>query len=364
MEKGKSKASYFITVAVAAVAVLAAATVIMILKNADGSETVKTVEPAIQTGFVMNTYIEQKTYDTSPDVQEKLKQVYDALAEFEDRVSMYLPDSEISNLNTHSGVMPVKVSDDVFQLLSRSKELCLQSEGRFDITIGALTKLWGITSDSPRVPSEEEINAAKKLVDINKLELDAEEKTAKLNAPYMSVDLGGAAKGFACDLARKKYQELGLSCCLLSLGGNVYSFGSKPDGTAFIIGLRDPLGEAEDQFATVTAPDRVISTTGGYERYFEQDGKRYHHVLDPKTGYPAQTDLLSVTVIAKEGVLADCLSTSLFVGGKEVALKNLNQADFDVIAVDQEKNVYVSEGIRSKLHLEENSGYRLADSTE
>ena len=364
LTRTKSKAPYLITAAVLLLAAAAAATVIWLLKSSNENTELKQAEPTVQTGFLMDTYIRQTTYDSSPDAGEKLRQMFDFLSEFENKASMYLSDSEISNINSHSGVMPVKVSDDIFQLLSRSKELCLQSEGRFDITIGALTKLWGITTDSPKVPSEEEIKDAQKLVDINQLVLDAENKTAKLNAPYMSLDLGGVAKGYACDLAREKYKELGLTSCLLSLGGNIYSFGTKADGTAFVIGLRDPLGDADDIFGTVTAPDKVISTTGGYERYFEQDGKRYHHVLDPKTGYPAGSDLLSVTIIAEEGLLADCLSTSLFVGGKEAVLKNLSQTDFDVIAVDQEKNIYLSDGIRSKFQLSEGSVYQVADSTE
>ena len=363
MNKAKSKAPYFITVAVLLLAAAAAATVILLLKDRGEAGAVQ-AEPTVQTGFLMDTYMEQTTYDPSPDAGEKLKQMFAFLSEFEGKVSMYRSDSEISDINSHSGVMPIAVSDEVFELLSRSRELSLQSEGRFDITIGPLTRLWGITSESPAVPSEEEIKEARKLVDAGKLVLDAENKTAKLDAPYMSLDLGGAAKGYACDLAREKYRELGLTSCLLSLGGNIYSFGTKADGTAFVIGLRDPLGDADDIFGTITAPDRVISTTGGYERYFEQDGKKYHHVIDPKTGCPAESDLLSVTVIAEEGLLADCLSTGLFVGGKETVLQNLDRTDFDVIAVDQEKNIYLSDGIRSKFQLNEGSPYRLADSTE
>ena len=282
-------------------------------------------------------------------------------AEFEKKVSMHLSDSEISKVNNSAGVSAVTVSDETYQLLKRSKELCSQSNGIFDITIGPLVKLWGITSDSPRVPADSEIKSYLKRVGNSKLSLNDEKKTAKLTNPYMEIDLGGIAKGYACDLAKQKYQELGLDSGLLSLGGNIYSFGTKPDGTAFIIGLRDPRGGENDLMGDLTAPGKVVATTGDYERYFEQDGKRYHHVLDPKTGYPAETDLIAVTVITEEGALADFLSTTFFIAGKEAVLKNLDHDKFDIIAVDKEMKVYVSEGMKRNFKLTNTETYQLAE---
>ncbi len=360
MAKTKNKFSYFITLIIL---VFAAAAIVTLVLMPKGPQTAppQNIEPSTQDGILMDTYMKQTTYDTSEDVGDKLRQMFEYLSAFEAKTSAYRQNSEISKINDYSGVMAIEVSDEVYRMLARSKELCLQSNGRFDITVGPLVKLWNINGDSPGVPEESQINIMKKRVNIKKLTLDSKKKTAKLDNPYMSLDLGGVAKGFACDLAREKYKEIGLSSCLLSLGGNIYSFGTKPDGTAFIIGLRDPLGEAEDIFGTVTAPDQVISTTGGYERYFEENGIRYHHVLDPKTGYPAKTDLLSVTVIAKEGILADYLSTNLFIGGKAEVLKNLNQENFDIVAIDTDKKIYLSEGIKRNFRLAEDSAYQLAN---
>ncbi len=274
---------------------------------------------------------------------------------------MHLPDSEIAKVNDNAGVSAVTVSEETYRLLKRGRELSLQSNGLFDITIGPLVKLWGITSDAPQIPTDSEIQSYRKRVNISKLSLNDEKKTAKLTNPYMEIDLGGIAKGYACDLAKKKYQELGLESGLLSLGGNIYSFGTKPDGTAFIIGLRDPRGEESDLMGNLTAPGKVVATSGDYERYFEQDGTRYHHILDPKTGYPAKTDLISVTVIAEEGALADFLSTTLFIAGKEEVLKNLDNDKFDVIAVDNQMQVYVSAGMKRNFKLTNTEDYRLAD---
>ncbi len=363
MSATKTNASFYLTLAVAVLAAIAIV-IVVVMVGYPISTTSQNGKPHTQDGLLMDTYVKQTTYDTSENVSEKLIAVFEYLADFEQKASPYLNNSEIAEINHHAGVSPVTVSDEIFQMLARGKALCLESDGRFDITIGPLVTLWGVNGDNPKVPAQSEIEATKQRVDIKKLTLNAEQKTVKLNNPYMAIDTGGFAKGYACDLAREKYQEIGLTSCLLSLGGNIYSFGTKPDGSDFVIGLRDPLGTAEEIFATVTAPDKVISTTGGYERYFEQDGIRYHHVLDPKIGAPAQTDLLSVTVIAEEGIYADYLSTSLFIGGKQTIIQNLDQASFDLIAVDRDKNVYLSDGIKDRFHLAESTAYHLAKAEE
>lgn len=358
--KAKNKYLYLITVLFV---LLAAAAVVTLLSMRDrGVQTEKREYTAVSAEkFMMDTLVKQTTYDQSADANQKLEEMFSYLTEFEKKVSMHLPDSEIAKVNDGAGVSAVTVSEETYRLLKRGRELSLQSNGLFDITIGPLVKLWGITSDAPQIPTDSEIQSYRKRVNISKLSLNDEKKTAKLTNPYMEIDLGGIAKGYACDLAKKKYQELGLESGLLSLGGNIYSFGTKPDGTAFIIGLRDPRGEESDLMGNLTAPDKVVATSGDYERYFEQDGTRYHHILDPKTGYPAKTDLIAVTVIAEEGALADFLSTTLFIAGKEEVLKNLDNDKFDVIAVDNQMQVYVSAGMKRNFKLTNTEDYRLAD---
>lgn len=310
---------------------------------------------------MMNTIVTQTTYDPAPDAKEKLKQVFDELTAFEDKISMHLPHSEISRLNAAAGEKAVPLSDDVYTLLKRSKALCMEADGRFDITVGPLVKAWGITSDSPRIPDKKEIQTLTSLIDIRKLSLDDSQKTARLTAHGMKVDLGGIAKGYACDLVREKYRTLGLNDALISLGGTIYSFGKKPDGSDYTVGIRDPRGTDSALLGTLTAPEKVISTTGDYERYFERDGKRYHHILDPRTGYPADTDLISVTVVTQEGALADFLSTTLFMAGRDAILTQLNRAEFDLIAVDRDKKVYLSEGIKQSFRLTNKKDYKLAE---
>lgn len=361
MAKTKSKLPYLLTLLAM---ILAVGVVVWAMQMANSrQDTPPPKEIVAKNGqkFLMDTFVKQTTYDKSEDAEQKLEQVFDMLTEFEKKVSMHIPSSEISKINAGAGVSVIKVSPEVYDLVKRSRELSIKSKGKFDITIGPLVKAWGITTESPRVPDEEEIQKLVKRVGASKITLHDKNVTLYLSDPYMEIDLGGVAKGYACDLVRKKYKELGLSDGMLSLGGNIYSFGRKADGTAYTIGLRDPYGAAESVYGTIAAPDKVIATTGGYERYFEQDGKKYIHVLDPKTGYPVESDLAAVTVISEDGLLADYLSTTLFAAGKQALLENIENEKFDVIAVDTERNVYCSEGIQASFVLTNKTDYRLAE---
>ena len=361
MAKAKSKLPYIITLLFLFLAVVGVVWAVQMTKT--GHDTPPANEIVAKTGqkFLMDTFVTQTTYDKSGDAEQKLAQVFDMLTEFEKKVSMHIPSSEISKINAGAGVSVIKVSPEVYELVKRSRELSLKSKGKFDITIGPLVKAWGITTDSPRVPDEEEIKKLVKRVGASKITLHDKNVTLYLSDPYMEIDLGGVAKGYACDLVREKYKKLGLTDGMISLGGNIYSFGKKADGTAYTIGLRDPYGAAEDTYGNIAAPDKVIATTGGYERYFEQDGKKYIHVLDPKTGYPVESDLAAVTVISEDGLLADFLSTTLFAAGKTALLENINNEKFDVIAVDTERNIYLSDGIKDSFVLTNKTDYRLAE---
>ena len=210
-----------------------------------------------------------------------------------------------------------------------------------------MVELWGITSDHPHVPTDEELAQAMALMGLEDLVLDEEACTVYLTRPGMAIDLGGIAKGWTADQLREYARELGAERGYVSLGGNLMIIGERPDGDPFKFGLRDPQGDASTYLGTVTLEDGcTMATTGGYERYFEEDGIRYHHVLDPRTGYPADSDLLSVAVISKDGTLADYLSTTLFVQGLEAAKEAAGSEDYALVMVDQENNVWISGSLR------------------
>ena len=295
--------------------------------------------------YAMNTVIEQKWYGESADtvytgMETKIREIESAL-------SLHLSQSEIAAINENAGVQPVEVSQRTFDLLQRAKELSEQSDGAFDITIAPVVELWGITSDHPHVPTDEELAQAMALMGLEDLVLDEEACTAYLTRPGMAIDLGGIAKGWTADQLREYARELGAERGYVSLGGNLMIIGERPDGDPFKFGLRDPQGDASTYLGTVTLEDGcTMATPGGYERYFEEDGIRYHHVLDPRTGYPADSDLLSVAVISKDGTLADYLSTTLFVQGLEAAKAAAGSEDYALVMVDQENNVWISGSLR------------------
>ncbi len=311
-----------------------------------GSSYRKANRPAIATDFVMDTFVEQKLY--GENAKAAVNEISRRLRDYEQRFSMHLDSSEISKLNAAAGKGPVELSADVYELLRRSRDLSLASEGAFDVTIAPLTKSWGVTSDSPSVPTEQEIAEAKALVNAEELLLH-EDGSAELLREGQAVDLGAIAKGAACDIVREVAAEYNIQRGYVSIGGNIVALEQKPLGSDFWFGIRDPNGDAAASICAVQLYGKTMATTGGYERYFEEDGVRYHHVLDPQTGWPADSDLLSVTVISEDGALADYLSTSLFVLGKETVLSCLDRADFQLIAVGEDRTVYCSESLEGKL---------------
>lgn len=296
--------------------------------------------------FVMNTWVEQRWY--GENAQNTYDQVLKALKELERNLSLYVDDSEISRLNSAAGQYPVALSHDTYQFLRQATAYCAQADGLFDITIAPLTLVWNVTSENPRVPSKEEIEGAQKLVDYRRIIFDDAAETAMLADAGMEIDLGGIAKGMAAALMRQYPVENGVQG-YVSIGGNMMVQGKKPDGSDFVIGVRDPRGDASEYIASLTLDGLTMATTGDYERYFEQDGVRYHHVIDPFTGYPSATDLISVTVVSEDGALADYLSTLIFMRGSEALPAYLSRDDCMVLAVTKAFEVYASEPLQERL---------------
>lgn len=294
--------------------------------------------------FALDTVVEQTWYGEQGE--ETYLDVVKHLSEMEGKLSLYKAGGELDRLNQAAGEEYVPLSEDTFQTLKKAKEWSIASEGVFDITIAPVTTLWGITGENPQIPNEETLQEKLSLVNAQDILLDEETCSAKLAKKGMAVDLGGIAKGMLIDDIRQIAEQNGTESGFVSLGGNILTIGKKPNGSDFVFGLRDPRGGGGEYIATLTIPGMTMATTGDYERYFEQDGVRYHHVIDPRTGYPADTDLISLTVVSEDGALADFLSTTFFIYGKEVVLENLEQEEFSLIAVDKEKNVYVSPALR------------------
>lgn len=267
--------------------------------------------------FAMDTYMQITAYGRHGEkaVQrsvEEIKRLESELA--------------ASAINTDSGV---SLTADGEYLLKRSTELKDMTDGAFDITIYPIVKAWGFPDKNYRVPSEEEIQNLLENKDI-----------------VLQYDFGGIAKGYTSDSVAKLMRECGVKSAILNLGGNVMTIGKKPDGSDWKVAIKSPDTSMEN-LGVLSVYDKAVITSGGYERCFEADGKSYHHIIDPKTGYPAESGLVSVTIISKDATLADALSTALFVMGKDnaIAFWRKYADDFDFVLYDNKGELYVSEGI-------------------
>ena len=301
-------------------------------------------EPVQGTFFAMDTVMDFTIYGESGliDQSESL------IASLESLVSVTDANSELYAINqTGSGTLTGKASS----LMEQALEICRRTDDALDLSIYPIVRAWGFTTGSYQVPDEAEIQALLPLVDYRKIQYDAATGTVTL-PEGMEIDLGSVAKGYAGQLAAQMLREHSVQSALLNLGGNVQTVGAKPDGSPWQIGIKDPQGE--DAMMVLSVEDQAVVTSGGYERYFEQDGQTYWHIMDPSTGHPADSGLISVTIVGDEGVVCDGLSTALFVMGLEKAADLWAQSgDFEAVFVTASGEVYITEGLRDRFALTE-----------
>ncbi|MDR2355796.1 MAG: FAD:protein FMN transferase [Clostridiales Family XIII bacterium] len=302
---------------------------------------------------LLGTVITISVFDAGPSdaaLEALLERCFLAIADVEARMSVNRADSEISAVNGAAGDGPVEVSAELYAILTRAKGIAELSGGAFDPAIGPITALWKRDGVFARLPAEDEIRARLPLVDYEGIELAAPNRVS-LAARGMALDLGGIAKGYACDRAVAALREGGIEHAVLDFGGNVYVMGTKPDGANWRVGIRLPLMNESGVVCVVEAAEISVVTSGGYERFFEQDGAVYHHLLDPKTGRPAHSGLLSATVLALSSTEADGLSTACFVRGPAEALRLLSESGCEGILIDEDRRIYVTDGIRDAVLL-------------
>ena len=269
------------------------------------------------------------------------------------------PESAVTHLNAGD---QIQVGEEVCGLIAAAQEYSAATGGAFDITLAPVSTAWGFTTDSYQVPSQEELDALLAHVGMEHIHLT--EDTATLD-PGTQIDLGAIAKGYASDQLGALFQRSGVERGWVSLGGNVLAWGSRPDGDPWEVGIQDPAhpDESSALVCSLFLQDAFAVTSGSYQRYFEQDGKRYHHILDPKTGAPAESGLVSVTVVADyapgNGTMCDALSTALFVMGEEDALSFWRSGtyDFELVLVTEDGRVLVTEGLADRYAPAEGSTY-------
>lgn len=301
-------------------------------------------EPESATFFAMDTAMDFTVYGDAALLDE----AETLIGSLEEQVSVTDEHSDIYAIDhTGSG----SLSGNAAELMEQALELCRRTGGALDISVYPIVRAWGFTTGSYQIPDEETIQSLLPLVDYTQIQYDA--ATGVVTLPEgMEIDLGSVAKGYAGQLAAQMLREHGVQSALLNLGGNVQTVGAKPDGSPWQIGIKDPQGE--DAMMVLSVEDQAVVTSGGYERYFEQDGQTYWHVMDPSTGHPADSGLISVTIVGDEGVVCDGLSTALFVMGLEKAADLWAQScDFEAVFVTASGEVYITEGLRDRFALTE-----------
>ena len=312
--------------------------------------------------FAMDTYMVITA--EGGDTEETVKSVSREISRLENALSRTIDTSSVSRLNTEGGA---RLDEETASLLAAALTYSADTNGAFDVTIAPLVALWGITSDDPRVPSQEEIDALLPLVGSEHIHLDGREATLDEGC---AIDLGGIAKGYASDKAADILSRSGADRACANLGGNVYVY-SRENSRAWNVDIRDPQ-DKDGYVCILSLTDHFVVTSGGYQRYFTGlDGTVYQHILDPKTGYPVQGDLLSASVILPRsgdelaGTRADAYSTALYVMGESGAADFWRaHRDFDMVLVTTDGRVVYTPGLASVFHEAEGGSYvceQLAD---
>ncbi len=302
-----------------------------------------------RTFFALGTMNNIKIFNSSDEYA--FDEVIERINEIDDQMSAFKTESDISKIGKNAGNGFQPVHADTFELIRRAVEFGCLSEGAFDITIRPLVELWDINKKGDFIPSDLEIQKALRFVHYQDINLDDKTQGVSLKRQGQSIDLGGIAKGFAADEAKRILLKNRIHSAVINLGGNIITVGKRPDGKPWQIGIQNPLASRGVYLGVVSAANKTIVTSGSNEQFFIKDGVRYHHILDPRTGKPAQSSLLSVTALCSNSTDADALTTALFVLGPEKSVPLLNKMKADAIFVTDDLSVIATSGLKNKFVL-------------
>ncbi len=313
--------------------------------------------------FAMDTYMTFSAY--GEDAEAALDEAEEEILWLDQLLAAESENSEVAQLNKNGGG---QLSEETAYLIERSLAINEETEGAFEITVYPVKQAWGFTDENYRIPSDAELAELLQLVGSDQLELDAENKTVTYKKEGMKIDLGGITKGYASSRLADIFMKHDVQG-MINLGGNVQVYGPKPDGSDWRVAIQAPERTEEntlpwlskaasgsaalaglDYIGVLETNNQAVITSGGYERYFEKDGVYYHHIIDPKTGYPSDADLVSVTIVSEDGTLADGLSTSMFVLGLDKASEiwSAHRDEFDMILMDKDGALYATGGIKEQ----------------
>jgi thiamine biosynthesis lipoprotein len=288
---------------------------------------------------------------TSTGADEAIDKAFHEIERLEKAATFYSPDSEISRINLNAGTSPVKVSPDILDLLTKARQVSEVTDGAFDLSIGPVISLYDFRNEIN--PGNSEVREALSLVGYRNMSINREQSTVFLRKSGMLIDAGGIMKGYAAGRAAEVLKKHGIRSGIVAVAGDIRTFGLKPDGKPWRVGIRHPRGKGQDDIiGVIQLSDMSISTSGDYERFFVLNGRRIHHLISPKTGYPAE-GCQSVSIVSPDGAFADAYSTAIFILGPEKGLKAIEKAGLEGIIIDRNGIVHATPGIRGYLELTE-----------
>jgi len=304
---------------------------------------------------MMDTIVSITVVCESKDQAENaMEETFASIEHFGNLINFYSDASELSAINRNAGMSETKVSPETFNIIEEAIYVAEKSGGSFDPTIGPVMRLWDFTDK--KMPAETAVRQALPMVNYRDIIMDRKTMTILLRKKGMMLDLGGIAKGYAADIAVASLIKEGIPSGLVSIAGDIRTFGLKPDKGPWTIGIKNPrqTGDRDEIIAKVRLTEKAISTSGDYERYFIADGKRYHHLLDPKTGFPAVA-CRSVSVVTDKAVYTDAFSTAIFVLGPERGMKLAKDLGIDALIIDSNGTARFTDGLKEKLSFEKSS---------
>jgi len=295
--------------------------------------------------FFLNSVMDVKIFDEENDTEEVRRAISKEVQRVESLMTMRDLHSDVSKINQNAGIEPVTIDKDTFEVIERSLYYSEITNGAFDITVGHLVELWGIGTEDQRLPSQDEIDLSLSYINYKDIELDKENLSVFLKREGMMIDLGGIAKGYAADRVAAVLASHDVKSAIINLGGDVYVHGSR-ENRDFRVGIQNPFSDRGEHMGIYNAKDKSIVTSGNYERFFEEDGITYHHILSTTDGYPVQNELVSVTIISDLSIDGDALSTAVYAMGIEEGLGLVDRLeDVEAIIINKDKEVYVSKNV-------------------
>lgn len=308
-----------------------------------GKATANTEKKTTREVFAMDTIMQLTVYGEQGE--EAMKDAVQLINRLDRLFSVTNAQSDIAKINAAAG-NPVTVSEETYELIQQSKKYSEETEGAFDISIYPLVKAWGFTKEKQQVPTKAAREAAMKKIDYRKIQCLSDNKIQLEKG--MEIDLGAVAKGYLSQNIMELWKKKGVTSAILSLGGNVQTMGKKEDGSLFQVGITDP-DDGTSLFGAIQVEDKAVVTSGIYQRNFTEQGILYHHIMDARTGMPAENNLASVTVITDEGTKADALATALFVMGEEKIKKyQKNHPDIQILLIRKDGTFWQSDQVQLK----------------